>query len=140
MATKKSSSKKSSSSGKKQAANIKVKDANETPAGASQASKTEERRPAPTVGDTAGAEFNPARTPEGEKVAQTGANPRASRAGVIASIGSVGKADSGAEYTVSVIDGGSVALSVGSNQGEYLTQSDAIQLRKLLDQAVVGAF
>jgi hypothetical protein len=91
MATK-SSSKKSSSARKtaNQSAATKAskqgakgQDATKTPSKASKSSKIDHRRPAVMPGDLAGAEYNPARTEEGDRVAQTGMNPRASRAGLL---------------------------------------------------------
>lgn len=136
-AKKKSSSKKSSSS---------KKDATKTPAGASQKSKVEDRRPAPTIGDTAGAEFNPARTPEGDRVAQTGANPAASRAGMIVELatpaseprpkGELGLSD----VSLSVIDGARAVLKLGNQSTGNLTQADLITIRKQLDMAIQGSY
>lgn len=135
-ASKKASSSKRSSSSKK--------DATATPSKASQLSKTEERRPAPTIGDTAGAEFNPARTPEGERIAQTGANPAASRAGIIVNFatpssekrpkGELGLSD----ISLSVIDGSRAVLKVGNQETGHLTQADLITIRKQLDAVIQG--
>lgn len=137
MAAKKSSSSKKSSSAKKKSSPKAHKGPEQTPAKASKQSKQEHRRPAVAPGDIAGAEYNPARTEEGERVAQTGANPRASRAGIFTDLGEVGKADSDAPYKVSIVDGGAFQLSVGSTQGDVLNRDEAIQLRKLIDQALL---
>jgi hypothetical protein len=122
----------------------KKKDATKTPRKASKKSKVENRRPAPTIGDTAGAEFNPARTPEGERVAATGANPAASRAGLIVEFatpasesrpkGELGLSD----LSISVIDGSAARLKLGNTETGNLSQADLITIRKQLDAAVQG--
>lgn len=127
--------KKKASSSKRKA---KPTDATKTPSDASKASKVEERRPAPTIGDLAGAEFNPARTEEGERVAQTGANPRASRAGVKAVYGVLAATDSRGSIELSEVDGGSLTLSV-DGRDVALTRDDALSLRKFLDAANLAA-
>lgn len=130
-------SKKAASSSKKKSSSPKKQDATKTPAGSSKASQVEERRPAPTVGDLAGAEFNPARTPEGERVAQTGANPRASRAGVKTVIGGLDESDDRPGLAISTSDGGAVVLTVGS-QDIALTQDDVTAVSKHLEAARLG--
>lgn len=125
-AKKKASSSKRSSS--------KKADATKTPSGASKKSKVEHRRPAVAPGDLAGAEYNPARTEEGDRVAATGANPAASRAGVFAAIGTT-ETEGGSKFDLAQFDGGSVVLSVDGNDVN-LTQADQINLRKLLDQGI----
>jgi hypothetical protein len=62
---------------------------------ASKQAKIEHRRPAVMPGDLAGAEYNPARTEEGDRVAQTGMNPRASRAGLLVDLPSLATAEGG---------------------------------------------
>jgi hypothetical protein len=109
-----------------------------TPAKASKKSKVENRRIAPTIGDTAAAEFDPARTTEGERVAQTGANPSASRAGILVEIPVPGAADDDEALSFSVIDGSSATLSVGGKAGRPRSQAELITLRKTLDQVIQG--
>lgn len=110
-------------------------DATKTPSKASKASKAEHRRPAPTVGDAAGAEFNPARTEEGERVAQTGANPRASRAGIFVKFDVPGQA--GKEpISFEVVDGARATLTVPKGAGENLSQADLLTLRATIDRVV----
>lgn len=121
-------------SGSKRSSSSKKTDATKTPAKASKKSKVEHRRPAVAPGDLAGAEYDPARTEEGDRVAATGANPPASRAGVFAHIGS-SETEGGAKFDLSQFDGGSVVLSVEGKEIN-LTQADQINLRKLLDQGI----
>ena len=129
MAATKASKKRSSSSKRKP-------DATKTPPKASKQSKAEHRRPAPTVGDTTGAEFNPARTEEGERVAQTGANPAASRAGVLVHLPSLVIASGGdpeaLKTEVAVLDGSRAQLNI---QG-VTDQAGVLTVIKQLNEVV----
>lgn len=124
---KKSSSRKTKSSSRK--------GPEKTPAKASKLSKAENRRPAVTPGDLAGAEYNPARTPEGDRVAATGANPRASRAGVLAAIGSH-STEGGSKFELTKVDGGVASFSVDGKEVN-LTQADQHALVGLLRQGIL---
>lgn len=121
MAANKSASKESSSR--------KRVDATKTPSQASEKSKVENRRPAVAPGDLAGAEYNPARTAEGDRVAATGANPAASRAGVFRLI-----EVAGSPVKITVTDGARASLAVDKH--DALTQSDLQTIRGQIDQAI----
>lgn len=129
--SRKSGSKKASSARKRT-------DATKTPARASKASKAEHRRPAPTVGDTAGAEFNPARTEEGERVAQTGANPRASRAGILVHLPSLVIAHGGdpeaLKTEIAVVDGARAQLSINGLTDQAGVLSVIAQLQQVVQE------
>lgn len=129
MAAKKKASSSRSSSKKSGAA--------KTPAKASKASKVEERRPAVAPGDLAGAEYNPARTPEGERVAQTGANPRASRAGVLGHVASLthatGDQADALKTEIAVIDG-SAQISINGKADQAGVLSVISELRKVVQE------
>jgi hypothetical protein len=133
--SKKSSSRKSTQSAATKAskAGAKGQDATKTPAKASKSSKVDHRRPAVMPGDLAGAEYNPARTEEGERVAQTGMNPRASRAGLLVHLPSLA-AEAGADpkdvpSEIAVVDG-RAQLSINRT----VNQSQLIALQKQLNQ------
>lgn len=135
MAAKKSSSAKSTS---------KSQTADKTPARASERSKVENRRPAVMPGDLAGAEYNPARTPEGDRVAATGANPAASRAGLLVahSVPNSEDPDSKAlglkDIQLSVVDGSRARFRLGNQETGDLTQDDLLTLQKTIAQVVQG--
>lgn len=99
-----------------QKSSAKKQDASKTPAKASKQSKTEDRRPAVAPGDLAGAEYNPARTKEGDRVAATGANPRASRAGVLVHLPSLviesGGDPEALKTEIGIVDGSRAQLSI----------------------------
>jgi hypothetical protein len=121
----------------------KKADATKTPSQASKESKSEHRRPAVMPGDLAGAEYNPARTEEGERVAQTGANPRASRAGLLVDLPSIATASGGdakdlgiGDVRIAVVDGSRWSLSLGKEKTGNLDQAGAQRLIQQL-QAVV---
>jgi hypothetical protein len=131
MAAKKSASKQSSS---------------KTPARASKKSKVEHRRPAVMPGDLAGAEYNPARTEEGDKVAATAANPSASRAGLLVAYSVPNSEDPNSkelglkDIQVSVVDGSRARLRLGNQETAPLDQDDILALQKTLAQIVQGVY
>lgn len=118
------------------------RDAGKTPSEASEKSKVEDRRPAVMPGDLAGAEFNPARTPEGDKVAATAANPAASRAGLLVAYDVPNSEDPDSEelglkdIQISVIDGSRAQFKLGNQETGPLTQADIVTLVKRLNQVV----
>lgn len=145
MASKKSSSHKpstrESSSSETQDSSSKAQDATKTPSEASKSSKIEHRRPAVMPGDLAGAEYNPARTEEGDRVAQTGMNPRASRAGLLVDMPSLATATGGGplgigDIGIQVVDGSRWSLSLGGQKTGSLRQEDAGRLIQQLQQIV----
>lgn len=124
----------------------KKQSADKTPARASKQSKVENRRPAVMPGDTAGAEFNPARTPEGDKVAATAANPAASRAGLLIAHSVPNSEDSDSkelglkDIEISVIDGSRARFRLGNQETGPLSQDDILTLQKTLAQVAQGTY
>lgn len=122
----------------KKSSSSKKPNATKTPAKASKQSKAERRRPAPTVGDTAGAEFNPARTEEGERIAQTGANPAASRAGILVHLPSLVIANGGdpeaLKTEVAVLDGSRAQLSINGTTDQAGVLSVIAQLQQVVQE------
>jgi hypothetical protein len=143
MASKKSSSKPSTREGSSSQSSSKKQDATKTPSEASKSSKIEHRRPAVMPGDLAGAEYNPARTEEGDRVAQTGMNPRASRAGLLVDMPSLATVTGGGpaalglgDIGIQVVDGSRWSLSLGGQKTTALRQEDAGRLIQQLQQIV----